>query len=329
MSLLSALHQSSVVLLDKRLSPLSNIDPKVRIIQVAPNIVSRLKAELSIKSLCESDDILLCFGNLPPLFANRAKVYVYLQNRYLTSACSLSGLPWLTKLRICVERIWLRYCLRNAKLLVQTETMAQEVHEYLSVKCHVLPFFPSVMTNNSADLNSDLRRKQHIIEESVRYDYLYVASGEPHKNHQRLIEAWKLLAQRNCFPSLCLTLDPRKDVTTLSWIERQVLNHGLRVSNNFLPQHQIHDLYAKSGTLIYPSLFESFGLPLLEARDFGLQIIAAERDYVRDIINPCESFDPNSIRSIEQAVLRHLKIQQTPLMPSDATSFLLKLKALP
>jgi glycosyltransferase involved in cell wall biosynthesis len=326
-ALLSALRQSAVVLLDKRLAPLPSIDPKVRVIQVAPSIVSRLQAEHDLKSLCESGDTLLCFGNLPPLFANRSNVFVYLQNRYLTSACPLSGLPWLTQLRIRVERIWLRNCLRNAKLLVQTETMAQEVRGYLGVECQVLPFFPPIVARNVADPTSDLR--QDLPSGGLaRYDYLYVATGEPHKNHKRLFDAWILLAKQNCFPSLCLTLHPQRDAKILAWIERHAHSYGLRISNHPLPPDQIGCLYAKCGALIYPSLFESFGLPLLEARASGMQILAPERDYVRDIVAPIESFDPNSALSIARAVLRHRNLAHIPPVPGDAASFLLKLEAL-
>jgi glycosyltransferase involved in cell wall biosynthesis len=80
--------------------------------------------------------------------------------------------------------------------------------------------------------------------------------------------------------------------------------------------------------LIYPSLFESFGLPLLEARQAGLPIIAAELDYVRDIVEPVVSFDPESALSIARAVMRYQGEAVEPSMPPDAASFLLQLTEL-
>jgi glycosyltransferase involved in cell wall biosynthesis len=79
-------------------------------------------------------------------------------------------------------------------------------------------------------------------------------------------------------------------------------------------------LYEHSRALVYPSLLESFGLPLLEARQAGLSIIAAELDYVRDLIDPEEAFDPRSPRSIARAIKRFLQVSETTptILTSDA-----------
>ena len=64
--------------------------------------------------------------------------------------------------------------------------------------------------------------------------------------------------------------------------------------------------YRRVKALIYPSFFECFGIPMIEAKNFDLPIIAAELDYVRDLIKPAETFDPSSPRSIARAVKRFL-----------------------
>jgi glycosyltransferase involved in cell wall biosynthesis len=312
LALLSTIRQPAVVHLDERLGPVPDLAPGVRVIRVAPSILGRLRAEQRLQMLCRRGDILLCFGNLPPLFRSSARVFVYLQNRYLTSSRPLAGLPWLAGLRIRIERLWLRYRLRNATLLVQTETMSQEVRENFGRKAIVLPFLPREIQPSAGQL-------------PVLYDYLYVASGEPHKNHHRLIQAWILLANYGFLPSLCLTLDTQRDAALCSWVEQLVRQHGLRVVNNPVPPSQVSVLYAQCGALIYPSLFESFGLPLLEARRAGMSIVAAERDYVRDVVTPIVSFDPESTLSIARAVMRYQGLGEEPAMPGDAESFLERL----
>lgn len=315
LGLLSKLKQPAVVQIDKRLEPLPVLEPYVRVIRVAPSLFARLQAELRLRSLCQSEDVLLCFGNLPPLFRNDARVYVYLQNRYLTGSRTLLGLPWSARLRIHIERLWLRHCLRNATPLVQTETMSLEVLERFGRAARVLPFV-------CGDIQIPTVRP------AIMYDYVYVASGEPHKNHHRLLQAWILLADRGLRPSLCLTLDTERDAELCSWVEELARRHGLRIANKSFPPGQISGLYAQCGVLIYPSLFESFGLPLLEARQAGLPIIAAELDYVRDIVEPVVSFDPESALSIARAVMRYQGEAVEPSMPPDAASFLLQLTEL-
>lgn len=309
LALLSALRQPAVVQLDERFGPMPDLAAGVQVIRVAPSLVGRLQAESRLQLLCRSGDVLLCFGNLPPLFRSSARVFVYLQNRYLTTSRPLAGLRWSARLRIRIERLWLRHRLSNATLLVQTETMLQEVRENFVCLASVLPFLPCEVQPAQERL-------------PVLYEYLYVASGEPHKNHRRLLQAWVLLANRGFRPSLCLTLDKQCDAALYSWMEQLVLQHGLRVSNNPVPSGQISGLYAQCGTLIYPSLFESFGLPLLEARRAGMPILASERDYVHDVVTPVVSFDPESALSIARAVMRYQGWVEEPAMPSDAASFL-------
>ena len=79
----------------------------------------------------------------------------------------------------------------------------------------------------------------------------------------------------------------------------------------------------KSSTaLIYPSKIESFGMPLIEAQILNIPVIASELDYVRDIVVPSETFDPNSPLSIARAVKRFLKIDTENYVLTNPSDFL-------
>jgi glycosyltransferase involved in cell wall biosynthesis len=67
---------------------------------------------------------------------------------------------------------------------------------------------------------------------------------------------------------------------------------------------------------------ESFGLPLIEARQAGLPILASELDYVRDVVDPEQTFDPDSPMSIARAVKRFLGVEVTPIPLLSASQFL-------
>ena len=73
--------------------------------------------------------------------------------------------------------------------------------------------------------------------------------------------------------------------------------------------------------LIHPSVFESFGLVLIEARQAGLDVIAPETDYVRDVVKPIETFDPLSQKSIARAVKRYLGIVESELIVNTSSDF--------
>lgn len=330
-SLLSALLDACpgnlkvVAVLDSRMILPSDIAENLEVLFTPPSIWQRLKAEWWLAQNVQPQDTVLCFGNLPPLFKLLGHVTVFVQNRYLVDRVALGNFPIKTRLRLGVERLWFSGRAVNAdEFIVQTPSMKRVL---LSSGCvvkqsvHVRPF-----ASVSGSYQRTVNYKNAWQEEHKRYDFVYVASGDSHKNHQRLVEAWCLLAEQGLFPSLCLTVDEGVSAELCAWIEEQKLRYGLKLENvGFLRHDQVLQLYAQARALIYPSLFESFGLPLIEASQAGLPVLAAELDYVRDVLCPEQSFDPNSPVSIARAVKRYLGMDEPPLQLLDAVTFIHRL----
>ena len=307
---------------DKRMNlPLSSISENITIKYVEPFVHQRLHAEWWLRQNVRAQDIVLCFGNLPPLFKLRGHVIVFVQNRYLVNQKKLEGFSFKTRLRIQMERLWLSKIAHHAdEFIVQTPSMRADL---LSSGCvvtqpvHIRPF---------TDILGGYQRTRPYGEtspEHKQYDFVYVASGDPHKNHRRLIEAWCLLAQQGIFPSLCLTLDEKQFGALWNWINKLKLDFGLKLENlDSISHGQVLWLYTQTHALIYPSTFESFGLPLIEARQAGLPILASELDYVRDILDPEQTFNPESPASIARAVKRFMRIDEKPLPLLNAKDFI-------
>jgi glycosyltransferase involved in cell wall biosynthesis len=324
-SLLHALLQSLptdlciVALLDTRMKMPDKVVQNLEIKRVNPSVWQRLKAEWWLTENVGLDDVILCFGNLPPLFRLRGRVLVFVQNRYLVDRIDLKGFPIKTRLRLNIERLWFYCKAGNAQaFIVQTPSM-QTILESLS-KVGTTPIYVLPFVNTSQGYKRVLEQPGP---DQVTNDFIYVASGEVHKNHRRLIEAWCLLAQDGLFPSLWLTLNAKAHPDLCVWIDKMKAQWGLHLENlGIQPQEKILQLYAEVRALIYPSTFESFGLPLIEARQAGLAVVASELDFVRDVLDPDQSFDPGSPTSIARAVKRFLDVDERPLPLLDAKSFL-------
>jgi len=314
-SIIEVLKESSCILIDTRLGDLPDIKSYLEIHSFDKSFFSRLQAEIKLKKLASNNDVILCLGNLPPLFKLRGKTYVFLQNKYLCTNQSLSGFNWKVRLRIWTERLWLRTFIKNVQIIVQTETMKQSVKSFLKRDALVLPFMPVHSVKNNTVLDK-------------KYDFIYVASGEPHKNHQELINAWVILASEGIRPSLLLTLSLNNDCRLIKLIDDYKVKYDLNIENIHAPSDKISDLYHQSKALIYPSTFESFGLPLLEAAHYGLDILASEKDYVRDVVYPQITFEPDSALSIARAVKRYLNIRNEITNPVDPESFLKRLSSM-
>lgn len=315
--LAAARNQVAVMaLLDERLILPNGLVDRISNIRVKRSIFGRLAGEWKLRALAGKGDTVLCFGNLPPLFKLKAKVIIFLQNRYLADKVSLKGWPLVVRTRILVERVWLSQRVKHAhKVLVQTPSMQRQAQAFLGRPAEVIPFFDA-----GGDYSERPRRES--VAKTTAYDFVYVASGEPHKNHVRLIEAWKVLAAEGLFPSLCLTVPEQHHPDVVDYIRRARTEDGLRIENvNVSSTPEIEALYQKSRAVVYPSTLESFGLPLVDAREAGLPIIAGELDYVRDVVEPSETFDPLSPVSIARAVKRYLGVPERQLPVITAEHF--------
>lgn len=314
-SLIDSVKRPVVLHLDKRFHPVPPLPEGSRVTHVTPSLHGRFQVERRLRDITNAEDTVLCFGNLPPLFRQRARVFVYLQNIYLLDASRIGDLPLKVRVRLRLERFWLRRSLRNAEIIVQTQTMADLVQATLKRSAHVMPFHTPLERATS--------------DAAPEYDFLFVASGEAHKNHLRLFQAWKKLAAIGIMPKLAITFEPYPAGEVGRALER-ARSCGAKIYYvGSWKKHEMPELYAKARFLIYPSLFESFGLPLLEAAQAGLPIIAAERDYVRDVVDPLTTFDPLSSRSIARAVRRALGQGAVPRPPATAEDFLDRLSEIP
>jgi glycosyltransferase involved in cell wall biosynthesis len=298
-------------ILDERFHLSAKLPDNVVVYRIRPTVWDRLRNEWFLRRFAGPNDVVLCFGNLPPVFRLRATVLVLLQNRYQIDPRSLRGFPMFPRFRITLERILFKWGKRNVTcFIVQSPSMQRAVKQVLGVRAAVLPFLKDALQYaRRVGIPSDSKKTKE-----TKGSFLYVASGEPHKNHRNLIEAWTLLAKEGIRPDLCLTIDKDRFCNLCGWIEDKIGNFGLNVTNvGSISAQDIERLYKNAFALIYPSDLESLGLPLIEARCAGLPILASERDYVRDAVDPEETFDPCSPVSIARAVKRFLGIPETPL----------------
>lgn len=281
--------------LDARAKALLQVPAGVAVDYVTHTLWSRLAAEWRLRRV-EPGHLILCPHGLPPLFSLPARAAVLALNRLFVDGSDLGHFPWRPRLRIMIERQWLRRFQSHASLyVVQTASMVTLFNSVLrpGTAVAVLPF------DDPAHLQAASRPA------APAHDFLYPANGDAHKNHQRVLEAWRLLARGGLKPSLALTISAGAYPALHAQIAREVEEHGLRITNlGYLTQTQMQALYAASGALLFPSLVESFGLPLIEARDRRMPIVAPELDYVRDIVAPTETFDPLSAVSMARAVRR-------------------------
>lgn len=315
-ALISALpaDNAGFITLDERFQCPDNI-PRNMIKESFPGtFAGRFAAERYIAKQAQAGDILICFGNLPPLWKSPAEVVVLLHQPYLAEKISLKGFSLWPRLRMTIERLWLRFFMQHAdRIIVQTQVVANNLRKtYRNVPpISLCAFAPDGVLSKVTDPSLRSSQRQSLkTDQTTDYDFVYIASSEPHKNHRCLIQGWVELARRGSRPSLALTLDYSLEPALCEWIQKAIDREGLNVTLlGRLPHNQVLLLYQRASAMIFPSYAETLGLPLIEAQQAGLPIVASNTEFVRVIIKPNESFDPHSPSSIADAVTRFLKLQ--------------------
>jgi glycosyltransferase involved in cell wall biosynthesis len=122
---------------------------------------------------------------------------------------------------------------------------------------------------------------------------LYPARRWPHKNHERLFEAFALVRKER--PGLRLVLTGGGDYDALP--------DGIEALGN-LDFAQLPDLFRRASALVFPSLYEGFGQPVLEAMACGCPVACSAAASLPEIAgDAARLFDPNDPAEIAQAVI--------------------------
>jgi glycosyltransferase involved in cell wall biosynthesis len=123
-----------------------------------------------------------------------------------------------------------------------------------------------------------------------REDFLlYPALGWPHKNHARLFEAFALL--RRDRPGLRLVLTGYDGAAP----------EGVEARGR-VPQDELARLYRRAAAVVFPSLYEGFGQPPLEAMASGCPVACSTGGSLPEVVgNGARLFDPTSVEDMAAA----------------------------
>jgi len=126
---------------------------------------------------------------------------------------------------------------------------------------------------------------------------LFVGENRPHKNIRRLIEAFDEVSKVD--PSYSLII-AGKDTgkILLSRTNANILLLG-PVSND-----ELYELYERSTLFVFPTLYEGFGLPIIEAMSFGVPVITSFVTSTREVGGEAALFvDPYDVDDLKNKIL--------------------------
>ena len=208
---------------------------------------------------------------------------------------SLFPRPWRV-----LYRLGLRAAVGRADaILTPSRNTAEDVLSRTKVdprKLHVVPLAAS-LPSADVDVGEVLARLK------VRSPYvLFVGTIEPRKNLVRLVRAYRRVAATGVPHALVLA-------GPLGWHHESLMRElalegpGEIVMTGSLAPDELDAVYRAADVFVYPSLYEGFGLPVVEAMSRGLPIVASNTSSVPEVSGDAAlGVNPRSVREIAAAL---------------------------
>lgn len=170
------------------------------------------------------------------------------------------------------------------------------------------------VTPEAADERFGPRAAEEIARVRQRYAVpgryvLYLGSHKPHKNLRRLVDAWarvRATADRPARgPEMTLVLagreDPRYPLARRRAEEPDVRDAVLFAGD--IAEPDLPALYSGATLFTFPSLYEGFGLPVLEAMACGTPVICSNAGALPEVAGDAAlSVDPHDVRALAEAI---------------------------
>lgn len=166
------------------------------------------------------------------------------------------------------------------------------IREYVIPSHKVIVNYPGVETSEPAiQPNSELLDRYQIRKPYI----LAVGKREPRKNLSRLIEAFK----NTDTTAMLVIVGPK------GWGDDDNKKSDDIVYLGFVPDDDLAQLYANAYFFIYPSLYEGFGYPIVEAMRYGCPVATSSTSSLSEIAKDAALlFDPEQIHEISSAIQR-------------------------
>jgi glycosyltransferase involved in cell wall biosynthesis len=207
------------------------------------------------------------------------------------------------------DTIYMRYAIRRAaknatRLIAVSEATRRDLTHITGApgdKTATIHLAPDAMYARevSPEETAALRERHGL----TRDFFLYTGNISPRKNLRALLAAFKLAAA-HCDFDLVVTGGTAWGGAWDDWVREMGLTARVR-KLGFIPRWQMPVLYKAATVFVFPTLFEGFGLPVLEAQAQGVPVLCSNTTALPEVAGDSAYLvDPGSVAAIAEGLIR-------------------------
>jgi alpha-1,3-rhamnosyl/mannosyltransferase len=199
---------------------------------------------------------------------------------------------------------------RADMLITDTETTRQEVANYFSWPLDKIRAVPLACSEDFRPRSEDALRPALIKYGLILQGYsLYVGTIEPRKNLDVLLDAYALLpkAVRQQWPLVLIGYQGWHSEQLHARIDA-AMSEGWAHYLGFVEADDLPLIYAGARLFVFPSLYEGFGLPVLEAMASGIPVVCSNASTLPEVAGDAAAmFEPEDVDALSELINRALQ----------------------
>lgn len=202
--------------------------------------------------------------------------------------------PLVYWIKDLVHRFVVKNSVQRARhIFVTSEYTKRDVHETLGT-----PLEKMTVTYQAPFEVKHLNNKgtEYILGKyGIKKPYImYVGAAYPHKNLEGLVQAWKVF-QKKYGSEYELVLVGKENFFYTKLKNTFLKESSGVIYTGFVPDDELSNLYKNATLYVFPSLYEGFGLPPLEAMTYGTPVVSSNKSCLPEVLQDAALyFDPEN-----------------------------------
>src|SRR5437660_5600588 len=198
---------------------------------------------------------------------------------------------------------------KAARILTSSEFSRRDIVETYAINPDRVAVTPEAAPPHFAPVENETKLKEIRESYGIERDYiLSLGSIQPRKNLVRLIEAYfclRRIRRDSKLPQLVLAGKRGwLDNETFHAADREGCGRGI-LFTGYVPERDLPALYSGAISFVYPSFFEGFGLPVVEAMQCGVPVLAGNQTSLPEVVGDAGLlFDPFDTKALIDALTR-------------------------